>query len=423
MLKDCLDIFRGLYEQQGDNLILKDYKLTQGDYILINDNGEIIKKMTVNNKNDYNIEDYNYFKELDYLSKLISMQKPIDSKKVIHSNSHLSFFVRKENINNGKLSQEIIDNYYKMLNNAELKYKTKDKRGALLIYKELEKQYGKTDSNSINKNKQWIKENIFSLLKKLTLKEDNNYLKIFFNASIEDYRKESEKYIFPNVFNNVEHNVDIEGNIYGVSGNNTTLNSKKPFLLNKTRKNTMPYLIELEEAALQQKFFEFLLNKIEDGRNIIYLSDKKQFYLKNDEVLKEKFNGLFLRIEKGLEPKIMDFTVIPNYNPKINSIEIDGKVVENKSELLDLIDDVYFGKQLKKNLFREANDMNISNWKFKAVILRYKEVFIDYFYRGNELLLKNMWHKISKEIIKLSISNGYILNARQQENLQSILFK
>lgn len=423
MLKDCLDIFRGLYEQQGDDLILKDYKLTQGDYILINDNGEIIKKMTVNNKNDYNIEDYNYFKELDYLSKLISMQKPIDSKKVIHSNNHLSFFVRKENINNGKLSQEIIDNYYKMLNNAELKYKAKDKRGALLIYKELEKQYGKTDSNSINKNKQWIKENIFSLLKKLTLKEDNNYLKIFFNASIEDYRKESEKYIFPNVFNNVEHNVDIEGKIYGVSGNNTTLNSKKPFLLNKTRKNTIPYLIELEEAALQQKFFEFLLNKIEDGRNIIYLSNEKQFYLRNDEVLNEKFNGLFLRAEKGLEPKIMDFTVIPNYNPKINSVEIDGKVVENKSELLDIIDDVYFGKQLKKNIFREPNDMNISSWKFKAIILRYREMFIEYFYKGNELLLKNMWHKISKEIIKLSISNGYILNARQQESLQNVLFK
>lgn len=164
MLKDCLAIFKTLYEKEGSNLILKDYKLGFGDYILINSNGEITKKMIINNKDSYDIEDYNYFKELDYISRLISMQKPIDSKKIIHSNNYLSFFIRKESLSNGKLTKEIIDNYYKILNNPELKYKPKNKRNALLIYKDLEKRYRKSPTEIIDKNKQWIEANIFNLL-------------------------------------------------------------------------------------------------------------------------------------------------------------------------------------------------------------------------------------------------------------------
>ena len=61
MLKDCLDVFKKIYDEEG--------------------------------------EDYKYFKQLDYLSRLINTQKPIDSKKVIHSNNYLSFFIKKDNIN------------------------------------------------------------------------------------------------------------------------------------------------------------------------------------------------------------------------------------------------------------------------------------------------------------------------------------
>ena len=53
----------------------------------------------------------------DYHSKLISMNKPIDSKKVIHSNNYLAFAVKKESIVTGKLTEVIIDNYYDTLKN------------------------------------------------------------------------------------------------------------------------------------------------------------------------------------------------------------------------------------------------------------------------------------------------------------------
>ena len=45
------------------------------------------------------------------------MNKPIDSKKVIHSNNYLAFAVKKESIVTGKLTEVIIDNYYDTLKN------------------------------------------------------------------------------------------------------------------------------------------------------------------------------------------------------------------------------------------------------------------------------------------------------------------
>lgn len=42
------------------------------------------------------------------------MNKPMDSKKVIHSNNYLAFAVKKESITS-KLTETIIDNYYDTL--------------------------------------------------------------------------------------------------------------------------------------------------------------------------------------------------------------------------------------------------------------------------------------------------------------------
>lgn len=181
-------------------------------------------------------------------------------------------------------------------------------------------------------------------------------------------------------------------------------------------------MIDLEEALLQKKFFDFLSNKINNGKNIVYLSEQKQFYLEEGEVLNQKFNGLFLKIEKGLEPKIIDFSVIPRFNPKIKEIRIDGRIISNKNDLLDVIDSIYFGNKLRENLFRDSDDIKISNFRFKGLLLRYRDVFINYFYKGEESQLNNMWNRISKDIIKLSIMNGYIQNAKQQEDLRDVFF-
>ena len=76
------------------------------------------KKKEIVGEND---EDYFLIKQLDYYSKLLEMNKPIDPKKVIHTNNYLSIAVKKESIVSQKLTPEIIENYFQILSNPILK--------------------------------------------------------------------------------------------------------------------------------------------------------------------------------------------------------------------------------------------------------------------------------------------------------------
>ena len=113
------------------------------------------------------------------------MNKPIDSKKIIHSNNYLSFFIKKDKFptkdgEEKKLNIDVIEGYYSTLINPYLKYKTGKQKE---VYKSIEDIIGAVNVDEINEIKEWIIENIFELAKKYSGK---NYLKIFFYYPIED---------------------------------------------------------------------------------------------------------------------------------------------------------------------------------------------------------------------------------------------
>ena len=99
MLKACLEVFKTIYDKKKEKLIIDSYVLGEGSYILIDVNGQIIKKLEVDKKSYHKAGRYYEFAKMDYLSKLVDMNKPIDSNKIIHSNNYLSFFIKKENVN------------------------------------------------------------------------------------------------------------------------------------------------------------------------------------------------------------------------------------------------------------------------------------------------------------------------------------
>ena len=110
MLQEGLTVFQRMREK-NDRLILDEYVPKDGTYRLIEltdggyqtgktlyirydkKTGEIIGKAD---------SDYPFFCYLDYYSKLIDMNKPMDSSKLIHSNNYLSLFVKKETIKDHK---------------------------------------------------------------------------------------------------------------------------------------------------------------------------------------------------------------------------------------------------------------------------------------------------------------------------------
>lgn len=102
MLKDCLDIFEQILKQEGDKLITDYHIPADGTYIIVdicNDGFKMREPFDIklDKNSDKALEtgdiDYNKAKMYDYYSKLVDMNKPMDTTKTIHSNNYLSFFI------------------------------------------------------------------------------------------------------------------------------------------------------------------------------------------------------------------------------------------------------------------------------------------------------------------------------------------
>lgn len=103
MLGECLEIFGSYTEEERERLILEDYIPKDGTYILVGTDGEIreVTEFRLDKKSGEINRNASFFREFlyfDYHSDLISMNKPQDSEKIIHSNNYLSFWVKKESL-------------------------------------------------------------------------------------------------------------------------------------------------------------------------------------------------------------------------------------------------------------------------------------------------------------------------------------
>lgn len=437
MLKECLESFKSELNEKGDKLILDNYVPADGTYIIAapkDDSYEV--KEVVNIKLDKKTKTIdkssNYFSKLctyDYNSKLVDMNKPIDGKKIIHSNNYLSFFVKKESFSNGKLTNEIINGYYDILLNPYIKY-PKSKAKAHDVYKSLEAEIGIVNKILVEKIKSWIKENIFEIGNQYTGKD---YLKVFFEYDEEDYIREGKRYFVPNIYNSNDFNMKISGEIFGLPNDNMGMNSKKPYLESKTRKVKVPYLINSEEVMLQKKFFDYLLNEVTLGKVNIYLDENGVIALKSGDMPKTDFEGVFIRIKKGKEVEIISHDVITNYKPNLpkkfnfkNVLgdDLDDKSFElygtcgNRKRMQEVIDNVYFSKYLINNYFTDVGDISINNEVLKSNLLISRDGIFNWLYKGNKNGIDKLLSKVSLNLVKGSIERGYFKKAKDQFNLR-----
>lgn len=466
MFKECLDVFTEMLKHE-DNLILKGYIPADGSYIIVKQDGTVknadinFDKKTKETRSlictdDTLLSDICFY---DYHSKLISMNKPIDSKKVIHSNNYLAFAVKKESIVTGKLTEVIIDNYYDTLKNPlEKKYKKSKSKEASKIYKNFEEEYSAVDGELLEKCRSWIKQHIFSIDKLINVDlEKKEYLKIFFevfevnedekdikNENRELFIQEDNRYIYPNIYNKSEYIINIQKGLdkdrYGLPYYGINMNDKKPFLKIKTRKVFIPYLLDMKEALLQKQFFEYLMNLASDGKNNVYVdivNNKIEAY--GDKEEREKFAGIeagyYLRIQKGKELEIQAQDNLVNYQDKLllnfnyqdffkMNIEKypeymkDIGIYTKRTDVGKLINNIFFSKYLLTNYFTEANDISVKDSVLKRVIIIYRNVIFDWVYKGIDNDFNKVVNKFSLDLIINSVVQGDLLNAIKQLNLR-----
>ncbi len=454
MLKECIEIFKKDYDKYKDKLITDEYIPSNGTYVLLTLEDDKIKykehfeinynKRTKEIEGYYN-ENYNKICQFDYYSKLISMNKPIDMKKVIHSNNYLSFFIKKESLHNGKLTLDIIDNYYEILKNPSLKY-TKSK--AKEFYSIVEDDLDSMDLDILEKLKYFIKDNIFKLDSFQIDTSGKDYLKIFLDTDLKNYENEGNRYIIPNIYNNNDFNIKIDETIYGLPSDNMNLNAKKPFLENKSRKVNVPNFISYKEALVQKKFFDYLYNKVSKGKPNIYINEEKIESLENGSMIETDFSGYYLRLKKGTEVEIIDFDIINSYKFQLekpfkllNILEIEEKYSQvdletikngevnkskinlyktytNRLEMQNIIDTIIFSKFLVNNYFNEPNEINIKDTSIKRSILISRNRIFNYIYKGDESGLYSVLNKVLDYLIIKNILDNKIIKASHQYNLK-----
>lgn len=384
-------------------------------------------------------ENFKLLCKMDYNSLLIDMNKSIDLKKIIHSNNYLSFFVKKESLKRdektglSKLNRERIDEYYSVLSHLEEKYKKKGEK-SLKLYKALEKEIGEVDLEKLSKVKEWICENIFDL--DIDLK-DKNYLKIFFLFEEEDFYKEGKRYLIPNIYNSNDYNMEVEGEILGLSNDNMGLNWKKPYLENKTRGVVYPYLLNKENVLKQRKVFNFLLNLASQGMYNIYINEEEFYAIKDSENLKNNFSGIYVRIEKGKECNIIDFDIISSYSTDLRKSfnfknilgvsretlinitkyleDFNYEVITEKWKLEKLLDNIIYNKFLCNSYFKD--NIGIKDLDLKRALLISREELFNYFHKGSESNIWPVLNKASRLALRNSLNKGYFQKAINQFNL------
>lgn len=448
MLNDCMEVFEHELEKKTEKWLLDNYLPKDGSYILINMDKDFQIEESVEiiyNKNNGEIsgrthKDFRFIQFLDYNSKLLEMNKPMDPKKVIHSNNLYSFFLKKESLAEKKVTGEIIEGYYKIISNPELKY-TKPKANAL--YKKIEENIGCVDTDTVNRIKEWIGKWIESPVfpSEVDLSK-KNYVKLFFIYDDREktqrlYEQENKRYLIPNIYNNNDYNKEIEGVAFGLPGNNMGMNAKKPYLGNKSRKTEAPYLLDIDKVLLQSKFFDYLWGQASIGKVNVYIDfDRKCIKIyDNKEAVDKVKSGGYLRIRKDKnEAQIQYMDTITGYEPELRTNFVYKNILNLKPEALEeisigygsktklyemnlLFDEVFFGKKLIYNYFNDPADITFQDNQLENILLTYRDCLFGWFYKGIDTDMQRLSNEIAMKVIYHSLCNGYFNKVKHQMNL------
>ena len=435
MINEALEVFKKIYDKEGEELVVSKHIPKDGTYILVNiESGKIIEKLDIaydkkNKKIDGELNQYySYIRAFDYYSNLVDMNKPMDSKKTIHSNQIYSFFIKKDSIRENKLTKSIIEGYKKNLLNPEEKYNSKE---AKELYKNIANKLPEIEKETVEKIFLWIETNVNEDLLEDSKKD---YLKIFFvksdlDISLELFKNEHKRYLIPNIFNSNDYNKKIEETIYGLSNNNMGLNAKKTFLENKTRKISTPYLVDTEEILLQYAFYNYLLPEVKQGNYFIYFTE--------NEIIPKTYkdacpNGAryLLNATYSKDVDIKNFNIISKSDSQeinINFREIlhqkrkDSDEIEygnlNREKIMNNINKILFYNSLLGNFLASDGDLDIKDIEIKKLLMKYRNTFYKWFYLNDETEVKKSIKKIYLDAVMVAIGNGHLFKANQQLDL------
>lgn len=260
------------------------------------------------------VEEDRGLRSMDYYSCLISINKPVDTKKVIQSNNKYTIFVRDFE----KLTEDRMDSYYSALECP--------------------------DDPSVAKYKKWIFDN------KEFLKNKKTLVKIFFDASVDEYEKEGKKYFYSKIFNRLvsakKFTDDETGEDIGVPLD-ILMNPKKSYLyMKKSSGMNAPVFVNSDMAYMRKCILDIFKSLSRSGYDKVYIRNGILYPEKYYFITKEKnLSGASFwnfRLNSIGQIEILDSLVISgNFSIKPFYINIFAGYFEKESRKIDSMIDIY----------------------------------------------------------------------------------
>jgi len=431
MIYDVLEVFRKEYEAKGDKLILDNYQLKDGLYIIIDENqnyeffiykfekGIENKELSLKDLNGNRRKDKYYdLAQKDYYSGYLNSNKSFYDKK-IHNVNYLSFFVKVESFVS-KDSKKLLDlNSIKTQFEAFVdyaKFTKKEEKKILKNYKETFQDEER--KNKILQNYQFVAGNIHKFVDIAVENSVTNYIKIFFEVPIEEYQKESEIYYAIKIFNDITYSVNIGDDVYGLSdsnlgmgGNINSTKNKKPFLQHKTKKLVLPFMVLKDDALMIKRFFDWIKfqqykNKYPNGAQFFINRDYKEKDLITD------FDYLPIIIDK------FDDSIYYKNHLKVveNKTIIDDDTIDSLTQLEAVVDEIFYNHQLKSNYYGDV--YNKLDKSFANLIYITRNAMINYFKKYDDRAFYQVIEKNGTDFVLEHLRHNRELMAKKSLNLK-----
>lgn len=149
-------------------------------------------------------------------------------------------------------------------------------------------------------------------------------------------------------------------------------------------------------------------------------------------MVKGEFSGFFIQIQKGKEVEILHQDTIVDYKYELRKIfhyydvlgcDASGewyKDYTNRQGLQDVINEVIFSNWLIGNYFTPEDQLGAEGAIKRNLIWSRASIFA-WLYKGREVNIDHILHRVCLDMIKNSLQNGYTKKVRQQFNLMCSL--
>ncbi|TWH48779.1 hypothetical protein [Sporomusa sp. KB1] len=470
MIRDLTVGFQKAQEKFSSNIqekfppIIQDnYKLKEGIFIRLNVNQSWEDQVASFEQNHFiirrqeepqNTELLNWFKCQDYLSSLVDMNKPVDSKKQVHSNNPLALFMKREVFlaekQGGKYTtQENLERYLlatgsdpvrqkwlemipkvksrssKDNSQREVKPSVNGLAKELQFFQQSEYAVALTYLDScerlqlIGQITKWYHTNLAVLTEYIGQLPFKNYVKLFFTFDSpaptlvceQIYAFEYVLYTIPKIFNSNDYNQLVAAELVGLPSFDMTMNSKKPFMEHKTMRSQAPERVTLQQAMMAKQTTEWLAaakppyatNKIGYESGFVpptgHVPPEGTFHVYMDGKYNELYGFENVPFPPTTTVQVEWLNILQLKDPAGD--EKYYETIQTAEALQKTISSRFFRGRLNHSFILNEPDVKAGEFTalMAALYLQSRQAFHDWFYKGTTVSLRGIFAKVTFRLL------------------------